>query len=154
MNKKKTRNPEIQNRKASHDYHVLETVEAGVCLQGTEVKSLRSGRANIGDAFARVDKGELWLHNCHIQEYEQGNRQNHEPTRLRKLLVHKSELRKLNAEVMQNGCTLIPLKGYFKQGLFKLLVGVCKGKAAPDKRQDVKKKELDREARRAMQRRR
>lgn len=142
---------ELINRKAGRDFQVLETVEAGVALQGTEVKSLRAGEANFTDAFARVSEGQVWLHHFHISPYEKGNRENHEPRRTRRLLLHKNQIRKLYQEISQSGRTVVPLKGYFKEGnRFKVLLGVCKGKTHADKRQTIKKRETDREMRRAI----
>jgi SsrA-binding protein len=142
---------EIQNRKAGRDYQVLDSIEAGIALSGTEVKSLRTGEANFNDAFARVHEGEVWLHNFHIAPYEKGNRENHEPKRTRRLLLHKNQIRKLYQQIAQSGCTIVPLKGYFNEGnRFKVLLGVCKGKTHADKRQTIKKRESDREMRRAI----
>lgn len=138
-----------QNRKAFHDYHVEETYEAGIVLQGTEIKSLRAGRANLKDSFARVEKGEVWLHNMHISPYEQGNRYNHDPLRSRKLLLHKREINKLIGVSKETGYTLVPLKIYLKNGFAKVLLGVAKGKKNYDKREDLKRKEAKREIDRA-----
>jgi SsrA-binding protein len=145
---------EINNRKASHDYRILETYEAGISLFGTEVKSLRAGQGNLNDAFARVEKGEVWLYNFDIAPYAQGNRDNHEPKRLRRLLLHQQEIRKLFGEVSLKGRTLVPLKGYFKKSFFKILLGVAEGKDHRDKRQDLIKKTTEREMRRALHTRR
>ena len=144
---------EIQNHKAGRDYHVLETVEAGIVLQGTEVKSLRAGQGNLNDAFARIEKAEAWLYNFHIAPYDKGNRENHEPKRIRKLLLNKREIFKMLGAVSTEGRTLVPLKGYFKNRNFKILIGIGKGKTHGDKRQDIKKRDVDREIRRAMARR-
>jgi SsrA-binding protein len=147
----KTEKPIAENRKARHDYFVDEVVEAGLVLTGTEVKSLRAGRVNLRDSFARFDKGELFLFNCHIAPYEHGNRYNHEPYRTRKLLVHRKELRELAARVQQNGMTLIPLRMYFDHhGHAKLLVGVARGKKNYDKRRTVAAKEASRRIERAL----
>ncbi len=145
---------EIQNHKAGRDFFVLETLEAGVELKGTEVKSLRGGQGNLSDSFARIEKAEAWVFNFHIAPYDKGNRENHEPKRQRKLLLHKREIFKLLGAVSMEGRTLIPLKGYFKNQRFKILLGICKGKTHGDKRQDIKKRETDREIRREMARRR
>lgn len=142
-----------QNRKAFHDYHVEETYEAGIVLQGTEIKSLRAGRANLKDSFARVEKGEVWLHNMHISPYEQGNRYNHDPLRSRKLLLHKREINKLIGVSKETGYTLVPLKIYLKNGFAKVLLGVAKGKKNYDKREDLKRKEAKREIDRAFRER-
>ncbi len=140
----------LNNPKARHDYHIEETFEAGISLTGTEVKSLRAGRGSIREAFVRVDRNfEAWLHNAHFDEYEQGNRENHEPRRNRKLLLNKAELRKLFNLISIKGCTVIPLSLYWKNGRVKLEIGAGKGKAKTDKRQDLKKKESDREMKRA-----
>ena len=144
---------EIHNHKAGRDYHVLESVETGIALQGTEVKSLRAGQGNLNDAFARIEKAEAWLYNFHISPYDKGNRENHEPKRVRKLLLHKREILKMLGAVSTEGRTLIPLKGYFKGPHFKILLGIGKGKTHGDKRQDIKKRDVDREIRRAMARR-
>lgn len=141
---------EIENRKAGRDYHILETVECGIELTGTEVKSLRTGQANLSDAFARVEKGQVFLYQFHIPPYDKGNRENHEPKRIRRLLLHKAEIRRLFGETSVAGKSLVPLKGYFKKQYFKVLLGLGTGKNKGDKRQDVKKREVDREIRRAM----
>ena len=140
----------VSNRKARFEYEILQTAEAGIVLRGTEVKSLRDGRANLQDAFARFDHGgELWLHNLHISPYEAGNRFNHEPLRPRKLLMHRRELRKLVGQVEQKGLTLVPLDLYFKRGIAKLTLAVVRGKKLHDKRDDVRKRETQREMERA-----
>ncbi|WP_066175400.1 SsrA-binding protein SmpB [Bacillus marinisedimentorum] len=139
-----------QNRKARHDYHVEETFEAGIVLQGTEIKSLRAGKANLKDSFARVENGEVFLHNMHISPYEQGNRYNHDPLRTRKLLLHKKEINKLIGLSKEEGYTLVPLKMYIKHGYAKVLLGVAKGKKKFDKREDLKRKEAKREIQRSV----
>lgn len=139
----------VTNSKARRDYHILETFEAGIVLHGTEVKALRAGRGQIGDAFARVDGNEVFLHNAHIDEYAQGNLQNHVPKAVRKLLLHRSEIRKLFGLASVEGNALIPLSLYWKNGKVKVLIGVGKGKVQYDKRQDLKKRESDRELKRA-----
>ncbi len=139
----------VSNSKARRDYHILETFEAGVVLHGTEVKSLRAGKGQIRDAFARVDNDEVWLHNAHIDEYNFGNINNHKPTAPRKLLLHKSEIRKLQAFAAVKGNTLVPLSLYWKDGRVKVSLAVGKGKAEYDKRQALKEKEADRELKRA-----
>lgn len=141
---------QIQNRKAGRDYQIVDTLEAGIVLSGTEVKSLRAGEANFNDAFARVDKGEVWLHHFYIAPYEKGNRENHEPRRLRKLLLHQREIRKLHELVARQGRSLVPLKGYFKEGRFKILIGIGKGKTHGDKRDDLKKRDMQRQIDRTM----
>ena len=138
----------VTNPKARRDYHILETFEAGIVLHGTEVKALRAGKGQIADAFARVDNNEVFLHNAHIDEYSHGNQQNHVPKGVRKLLLHKSEIRKLFALVSVKGNSLIPLSFYWKNGKVKVSLGVGKGKAEFDKRDDLKRRESDRELRR------
>lgn len=135
-----------QNKKASHDYFIEETYEAGIVLQGTEIKSIRNGRVNIKDAHARIDrKGEVQLINLHIAEYEQGNRYNHDPTRSRKLLLHRKEIDKLIGLTQQQGYALVPLKIYIKNGYAKVLIGLGKGKKKYDKREDLKRKQMKRD---------
>ena len=133
------------NRKAYHDYFIEETIEAGVALQGTEVKSLRMGLANLSDSYALVKNNELFLFNANISPYPFGNMMNHDPLRTRKLLLHAEEIRKLTVNVTQKGYTLIPLKIYFVRGRAKALIGVAKGKKAYDKRDTIKAKESKRE---------
>ena len=138
-----------QNRRASHDYFVLETVEAGLVLSGTEVKSLRQGKASLAEAYATVEGHEAWVLQMHIPPYEQGNRWNADPVRRRKLLLHRDEIGKLAKAVAQKGQTLIPLKLYFKDGYAKLLIGVAKGKKTHDKRATMAEKDARREMDRA-----
>jgi SsrA-binding protein len=138
-----------QNKKAYHDYHIEETLEAGIALTGTEVKSLRAGRANLRDSYAAVEDGELWLIGVHISPYEQGNIFNHDPLRKRKLLVHSRELRRMYGKVKVSGYTLVPTKLYFKDGRVKAEIGLAKGKTTYDKRQTLAKKEADRDIQRA-----
>ena len=139
----------VTNPKARRDYHILETFEAGIVLHGTEVKSLRAGKGQIADAFARVENGQVFLHNAHIEEYSHGNLQNHEPKAVRKLLLHKSEIRKLFELASVKGHTLVPLSFYWKDSRVKVSIGVGKGKAEFDKRDDLKRRESDREMKRA-----
>ena len=139
----------VTNPKARRDYHILETYEAGLVLRGTEVKSIRAGHVQISDAFARVERGEVWLHNAHIEEYSHGNLQNHLPKAVRKLLLHKSEIRKLAAFSAIKGHALFPLSLYWKNGRVKVALGVGKGKATFDKREDIKRRDSDREMKRA-----
>jgi SsrA-binding protein len=139
----------VTNSKARRDYHVLETFEAGIVLRGTEVKALRAGKGQISDAFARVENNEVFLYNAHIDEYAQGNLQNHQPKATRKLLLHKSEIRKLFGLVSVKGNVLVPLSFYWKNGKVKVALAVGKGKAQYDKREDIKKREADRELKRA-----
>lgn len=138
-----------QNKKAYHDFFIEETFEAGIVLQGTEIKSIRKGRANLKDAFAKIDRGELYLHNMHVSPYEQGNRYNHDPLRTRKLLLHRKEINKLIGETKEAGYTIVPLKMYLKNGYCKVLIGLGKGKRQYDKRDDLKKKEAKRDIERA-----
>lgn len=133
-----------KNRKARHDYAIEDTLEVGIVLKGTEVKSIRQGKVNLKDSFAHVANGEVFLHNCHISPYEQGNRYNVDPTRKRKLLLHKREIRKLIGYTAQQGYSLIPLSVYLKEGLVKIELAVAKGKKHYDKRQDIAKKEAQR----------
>jgi len=138
----------VTNSKARRDYHILETFEAGIVLRGTEVKALRAGKGQIADAFARVDDGEVFLYNAHIDEYAHGNRQNHQPKAARKLLLHKSEIRKLLELSAVKGNALVPLAFYWKNGKVKVALAVGKGKAQYDKREDLKRQKSDRELKR------
>lgn len=140
----------IQNRRARHDYHVIEKHEAGIELRGTEVKSLRAGHIVLKDAYADVSGGELFLVGVHINPYEQGTAWNHEPERKRKLLMHKREITKLGAQVAEKGYTLVPLSVYFKEGRAKVEIGLCKGKQTFDKRDTIRDREVKREIDRAM----
>ena len=141
----------VQNRKASHDYFIEDTIEAGLVLTGTEIKSLRHGRANIGDAFATIRNGEAFIHNMHISPFEQGNRFNpSDPTRARKLLLHRAEIDKLLGVVKQQGYTLVPLKVYVRNGYAKLLLGIGKGKRKYDKREAEAKRDAMRDIQRAL----
>jgi SsrA-binding protein len=139
----------LNNPKARRDYHILDTFEAGIVLHGTEVKALRAGKGQISDAFARVEKNEVWLYNAHIDEYSFGNRENHQPKAPRKLLLHKSEIRKLFGLASVKGNAIFPLSFYWKNGKVKVALGVGKGKLQFDKREDIKKRESDREMKRA-----
>lgn len=139
-----------QNRKANHDFFIEETYEAGIVLQGTEIKSIRDRRVNLKDSFARVDRGEVFLHNMHISTYEQGNRFNHDPVRTRKLLLHRKEIDKLVGKTQQEGYSLVPLKMYIKNGVAKVLIGLGKGKKKYDKRETLKRKQAKRDMERAM----
>jgi SsrA-binding protein len=143
----------VSNRKARHDYAILDTYEAGIMLLGTEVKSLRLGRASLADAFATVDDGEIFLRNVHIPEYTHGSWTNHEARRTRKLLLHKAEIERLIGKTREGGLTLVPLRMYFSDGKVKVELALARGKKAHDKRQDLAKKDADREIRRAMGRR-
>jgi SsrA-binding protein len=133
------------NRKARHEYSILQTYEAGIVLTGTEVKSLREGKANLVDSYASLDKGEVWLHSVHISEYKQGNINNHDPVRTRKLLLNKSEIRKLIGKVKEKGLTLIPLRLYFKKGKVKVELALAKGKKVYDKRATIAKRDFERD---------
>ncbi len=143
----------LTNSKARHNFHILETFEAGIVLRGTEVKVLRAGKGQIRDAFARVENGEVSLHNAHIDEYSHGNLQNHQPKAPRKLLLHKSEIRKLAGLAAVKGNALVPLAFYWKNGKVKVALAVGKGKAQYDKREDLKQREADRELKGATMRR-
>ena len=136
------------NKKAYHDYFILETYEAGIALHGTEVKSLRMGKCSIKEAFIRVENEEVYVYGMHIRPYEKGNIFNKDPLRVRKLLLHKSEIRKLLGKTKEKGMTLVPLKVYFKDSLVKVEIGLAKGKKLYDKRQDIAKKDQQREAQR------
>lgn len=140
----------ISNSKARRDFHILETFETGIVLHGTEVKSLRAGRGQITDAFARVDRNEVWLHNAHIDEYSHGNNSNHLPKTPRKLLLNRSEIRKLAGLASVKGNTLVPLAFYWKNGKIKVQLAVGKGKGNFDKRDDLRERESEREIKRAM----
>lgn len=138
------------NRKALHDYEVLESLEAGMVLTGTEIKSIREGRVNLRDSYARLEKGELWLFNCHIAPYDKGNQFNHQPTRPRKLLLHRDEIRELTRQVDQKGLTLVPLRMYYKRGLAKLQLALVRGRKAYDKREAIADREAQRQIARAL----
>lgn len=138
---------EIVNRKAKFNYQIFESIECGMVLTGTEIKSIRLGRANIKDSYCTVKNNEIYLINMHISSYENGNRFNHDETRSRKLLLHKKEIYKLRDKIRLEGFTLVPLKVYLKGGYAKVLVGVCKGKKIYDKREDIKKRDVERNIR-------
>ena len=139
-----------ENRKARHDYHIHETFEAGIVLTGTEVKSLRAGKANLKDSYGRLENTEIFLHNMHISPYEQGNRFNHEPLRKRKLLMHRYEINKLIGKVKEKGYTLVPLKIYFTHGLAKVELALATGKKLYDKRDDIAERDAKRDVDRAL----
>lgn len=139
-----------QNKKAGFDYFIEETIEAGIVLQGTEIKSARNGKVQLKESFVRIRNGEAWISNMHISPYEQGNQFNHDPTRSRKLLLHKKQIRDLEAHSKVQGSAIIPLKLYLKDGFAKILLGVGKGKKNYDKREDLKKKDAKRQIDRAM----
>ncbi|MBA4251425.1 MAG: SsrA-binding protein [Chlorobiaceae bacterium] len=135
----------VVNRKAEFEYFILQRYEAGIILKGTEVKSLREGKANFIDSYVQIKNGEVWLIGLHINEFKHGNINNHEPTRTRKLLLNRIEIRKLNSKVIEKGLTLVPLRIYLKGSLVKIEIGIAKGKKNYDKREDIKKKDLKRE---------
>lgn len=153
--KKKTQDRSVlaTNRRARHDYHILETYECGVVLVGTEIKSLREGKVSIADAFATVDEGEVWLRNLHIPEYSMGSWTNHSPKRTRKLLLHRREIDSIMGKVRDGNRTLVPLQLYLKDGYVKLELGLAQGKQAYDKRQDIKRRTEEREITRELGRR-
>ena len=142
-----------QNRKASHDYIILDTIEAGMVLTGTEIKSVRKAKINLKDGYASIRNGEVFLQNVHISPFEQGNIFNHDPLRTRKLLLHKKQIKYLIEETKTTGVTLVPLKVYLKNGVAKVLIGLAKGKKSYDKRDKKKKKDMKREIDRAMKER-
>jgi len=142
------------NRKARHDYHIQESFEAGVVLKGSEIKSIRAGRVNLSDAYARPENGELWLYNSHIASYDAASYNTHEPKRPRKLLLHRKEIDDLAGKVTQKGLTLVPLKLYIKHGIAKIELGVAKGKKLYDKRETIARRDAEREVERAMKHRR
>ena len=139
-----------ENRKARHDYHILDTWEAGVALLGTEVKSIREGRVNLRDSYARIDNGEVWMLNVHISPYSHRGSAAHEELRQRKLLLHRDEIRKMVGKVAEKGLTLVPLELYFKNGRVKVQLALAKGKQAHDKRETIRRREVDRETRAAV----
>ena len=144
------RAPTLQNRKAHHDYFILESQEAGIALAGCEVKSIRNGKASLQDSFARVEKGEVWLYGMHITPYEQGNRYNPEPTRVRKLLLKRSEIANLAHRVQEKGLSMVPIRLYFKHGKVKIQLAIAKGKSVRDKRDKLREKEAERDIDRAL----
>jgi SsrA-binding protein len=142
-----------QNKKAYHDFFIEETYEAGIVLQGTEIKAIRSGRVNLKESYVRIDKGEAYVIGMHVSPYEQGNRYNHDPLRERKLLLHRKELNELTGSSREIGYSVVPLKLYLKNGYAKLLIGLARGKKKYDKREDLKKKEAKRDIERAFRER-
>jgi SsrA-binding protein len=142
--------PIASNRKAYHNFEILETHEAGLVLQGTEVKALRDGRADLKESYARIDKEEAWLLGCHISPYAQGNRANHDPLRPRKLLLHRGEINRLLGRVMEKGLTIVPLRLYFKGGRVKVELGLARGRKTLDKRHVIREREERREMDRAL----
>ena len=141
------------NRKALHDYHVIETVEAGLVLTGTEIKSIRDGRVNLREAFARAEDGELWLHNMHIAQYPAASHFNHEPTRKRKLLLHRSQIGELSEAINEKGLTIVPLRLYLKRGRAKVEIALARGRRMHDKRQKIAEREAERQITRALHQR-
>jgi len=142
------------NRKAYHDYHIQESFEAGIVLKGSEIKSIRAGKVTLSDAYAKPENGELWLYNSHIASYDAASYNTHEPTRPRKLLLHRKEIDNLAGKVMQKGLTLVPLKLYIKHGIAKVELGVAKGKKVYDKRETIARRDAEREMDRALKQRR
>ena len=142
------------NRKAFHDYHILETFEAGIALLGTEVKGIREGKANLRDSYARVDQAEVWLYNAHINPYSHRGYADHDPRRKRKLLLHRQEIRKLVGQVTIKGLTLVPTRLYFKNGKVKVTLALARGKQAHDKRETIRRREVERETRAMVKERR
>ncbi len=140
----------LTNRKARHEYHILETFHAGLALVGTEVKSIRAGKANLQDAFGKIEDGEVWLYNMHVNPYEQGTHWNVEPRRKRKLLLHRREIDELRGYIEQKGFTLVPLSLYFQRGYAKIELAVGRGKKLYDKREDIAARDVEREQRRAL----
>lgn len=144
------RAPTLQNRKAHHDYFILESLEAGISLAGCEVKSIRNGKANLQDSFARVENNEIFLYGMHISPYEQGNRYNPDPIRVRKLLLNRNEIRRLASRVHEKGLSMVPVRLYFKGGKVKIQLALAKGKNVQDKRHKLKEKEAQRDIERAL----
>lgn len=153
MAKERGRKVIVSNRRARHDYEIMDSYEAGIVLTGTEVKSLRAGRASLADAYASVEDGEVWLRGVHIQEYDQGSWTNHEPRRTRKLLLHRKEILRLIGKTREGGLSLVPLSMYFADGKVKVEIALARGKRSYDKRADLAKRDADREVQRAMGRR-
>jgi SsrA-binding protein len=151
MKKVKAPPPAISNRKARHSYQILDTVEAGIVLNGPEVKSIRAGKANLQEAFARIERGEVFLYQMHVTPYSFAHHMDLNPTRTRKLLLHRQQINKLEGKMLQKGFTLVPLEIFFNaKGMAKVNLALARGKLAPDRRDDIKKRDLDREARRAV----
>ncbi len=144
----------VRNRKARHDYEVLDSWEAGLVLVGTEVKSIRAGKVSFQDAYARAQSGELWLHNVHIAHYAPANRWNHDETRPRKLLLHREQIRRIVSRAEEKGLALIPLEMYFRKGRARITLAICRGKRQRDRREELKRRTMQREAERAMGKRR
>ncbi|MDQ3761869.1 MAG: SsrA-binding protein SmpB [Actinomycetota bacterium] len=153
MTKERGRKVIVSNRRARHDYEIMDTYEAGIALTGTEVKSLRAGRASLADAYASVEEGEVWLRGVHIPEYDQGSWTNHEPRRTRKLLLHRKEILRLIGKTRESGLALVPLSMYFSDGKVKVEIALARGKRSYDKRADLAKRDANREMQRALGRR-
>ncbi|MBX9667459.1 MAG: SsrA-binding protein SmpB [Candidatus Obscuribacterales bacterium] len=153
-NKKETPKVITDNRRARHEYEILDVLECGIALVGTEVKSMRQGLANLQDSHARIENGEVWLYNCHVSPYDHGNRFNHDPDRKRRLLLHKAEIRKLKAKVQEKGLSLIPLKLYFNHNRAKVALALCRGKKIYDKRDSISKRDSQRQLERTIKSRR
>jgi SsrA-binding protein len=151
--RKKAERTIAENRKALHDYHLLETFEAGMALVGTEVKAIREGRVNLRDSFARIEGGEVFVHNVHIGSYSSRGYADHEPLRPRKLLLHRHEIRKLVGKTTEKGMTLVPVRMYFRNGRVKIAISLAKGKKDYDRRETIKRREIDRETRAAVKER-
>ena len=139
-----------ENRKARHDYHILDTIEAGIVLVGTEVKAMREGRVNLRDSYGKVENGEVYLYNVHISSYSHRGYADHDPLRRRKLLLHRAEIRKLVGKAVEKGMTLVPLRMYLKRGRVKVALSIARGKQAHDKRETIRRREVDRETRAAV----
>ncbi|MFD1418035.1 SsrA-binding protein SmpB [Companilactobacillus keshanensis] len=146
----KAANEVANNRKARHDYNILDTYEAGISLTGTEIKSVRASKINIRDGFVQARNGELWLENVNISIYDQGNQFNHDPLRNRKLLLHRKEIKKIGSTIQEKGITVVPLKVYLKHGFAKVLIGIAEGKKQYDKRETIKRRDQEREIQRAI----
>jgi len=142
--------PIATNKQARRNYHIAETFEAGIALQGTEVKALRAGKVQLREAYAKIVNGEVWLHQCHISPYEFGNIHNHDPMRVRKLLLHRREIRRLYGKTAERGFTLVPTRMYFKRGKAKVEIGLAKGKLLHDKRDDIKARDAQMDIKRAL----
>ena len=151
--RKKAERIVAENRKAHHDFHLIETFEAGLSLVGTEVKAIREGRVNLRDSFARADGGEIFVHNVHVGAYSSRGYADHEPLRPRKLLLHRHEIRKLIGKTAERGMTLVPVRMYFKNGRVKIAISLAKGKKDYDRRETIKRREIDRETRAAIKER-
>lgn len=148
MSEQQHKNVSIVNRKARHEYHIAETFDAGIVLSGTEIKSIRDGKASIAESFCKVEDGEVWIHGMHVAPYEQGNRWNVDPLRPRKLLLHRGEINRINRALAEKGLTLVPLKLFFSKGYAKLNIGLGRGKKLYDKREAISARDVERDRRR------